>query len=208
MDILPTPTPEQLEQMRNIEILPEQERQSLVRDLEAQIRTHEGALVWCRFLASGLNRKAGGDPAASGPPDSTTEPRAPTRRTQGVPTTTAVPRGRTRTAPHLPPGLTREQVPRINLREGEDRTGRKRLILGVMLLTLDWLWSPREIADALKWSGLDPGITRDSALTSMRRMAVADPPRLVKRGIGRGARYELAPDLRPTEQAEDKPAAH
>ena len=57
--------------------------------------THEGALVWCRFLVGGLNRKAGGDPAAADPRDNTTTPTAPTERTQSVRAAKTPPKGRT-----------------------------------------------------------------------------------------------------------------
>jgi hypothetical protein len=67
-------------------------------------------------------------------------------------------------------------------------------------------WSPPEMAAELQRTGLDPTVRRDIALTFLRRMAEGDQPRLNKLGKGRGARYELAADLRPIEQA-DLPSA-
>jgi hypothetical protein len=104
-------------------------------------------------------------------------------------------------SPRLPAGITRADLPQFPLAAGEDPTGRKNLILGAMWVTRrDGMWRPGDMTAELQRSGLDPGVTRQDVLNSMRRMAARDPRRLQKVGDGRGARYAIPEHLVPIDQ--------
>ncbi len=189
------------EQMRRLAGMPAQELRRDASGLIARAEELEGEALWCRVQAAALNEAATVRSSVGNRSRGKAARRLPSQRSRASaskPPSTH----RTGADPRLPDGLTREQLPRFGLREGEDPTGRKQLILGVMWISGGSTWSPPEMAAELQRTGLDPTVRRDIALTFLRRMAEGDQPRLNKLGKGRGARYELAADLRPIEQTD------
>jgi hypothetical protein len=195
MNIFPELSADQRKQLAGMSA---QELRSNASDLTARAEEFEAEALWCRVQAAALNEAAAARTTAPRRVRANATRRAPAPRTRQS-SAPKPPEQSTNGPPRLSEGVTREQLPRFALREGEDPTGRKRLILGVMWMTRGSTWSPLEVAAELQRTGLDPGIRRDVALTFLRRMARGDPPRLSKLGKGRGTRYELAADLRPVE---------
>jgi hypothetical protein len=70
------------------------------------------------------------------------------------------------------------------------------MILGVLWITKGSLWSPRNLEDEASRVGIGT-FKRNMATTFLRRMAVSDPPLVIKLGEGRGTKYELAPGIAP-----------
>jgi predicted RNA-binding protein YlxR (DUF448 family) len=105
------------------------------------------------------------------------------------------------TSPRLPDGLTREQLPKFGLPRANDPTGQKEMILGALWITRGSPWSPRDLEDELERTGIVT-MKRHMATTFLRRLAVSDPPLVIKLGEGRGTQYEVAPGIHPIEQAD------
>lgn len=177
-----------------------QELRSGAGELLARADELEGEALWCRVQAAALSEAATVRSASRA--RAKTARRTPPRPERPPSSSKLVSPLANNVAPRLPDGVVREQLPRFPLREGEDPTGRKQLILGAMWVSGGSTWSPPEMATELQRTGLDPDIRRDIALTFLRRMAEGDQPRLSKLGKGRGARYELVSDLRPIEQTD------
>jgi hypothetical protein len=167
---------------------------------------NEGEARWLQIQARALREFAGDDTRRNG---ASAVKRTPDRRTERKPKRRSSGSATTGVAPRLPDGLTRKGLPKFAMRRGEDPTGQKELILGVMWLTKDLTWSPRELTDELERTGL---LTLKShmGITFLSRMAASDPPWVVKHGQGRDTRYQISPEVRPVEETSGaaSPAAH
>lgn len=174
------------------------------QELLAEADEHDSDALWYRAQATALREQAARKLSAEAG-QAETAGRTPPR--QGRNSKTRRPSvGRTASAsPRLRAGVTREQLPKFGLPRQKDPTGQQELILGVLWITKGSSWSPRELEDELSRTGL-AAMKRNMATTFLRRMAVAEPPLVVKLGEGRGTRYELAPDIHPIEQANNLPS--
>jgi hypothetical protein len=171
------------------------------KDLLAAAAEHEGEARWQQLQANALRELAN---------DGRRSETSITQRTSGR-------RSRRTTArkspgpqvaddaPRLPDGLTREDLPKFAIQRGEDPTGQKELMLGVMWITRDSRWSAPQIDAELKRTGLLV-LKSHMAITFLERMATSVPPWVIKSGRGRDTRFQIAPDVRPIEEAAN-PAA-
>lgn len=186
MPIFPTLSQEQLRELASMS----------PKDLLAAAEEREGEARWQQFQANALRELA--DDGRRG--ETTPTKRASGRRSRRATDRKSPAPGATGAAPRLPDGLTREDLPKFAMQRGEDPTGQKELMLGVMWITRDLRWSAPEIDAELKRTGL---LTLKShmAITFLSRMAASDPPWVVKHGQGRDTRYQISPDVRPVEGA-------
>ncbi len=186
MPIFPTLSQEQLRELASMS----------PKDLLAAADEREGEARWQQFQANAL-RELADDGHRS---ETTATKRASGRRSPPAKGRASPARGTTGAAPRLPDGLTREDLPRFAMPRRDDPTGQKEVMLGVMWITRDLRWSAPGIDAELKRTEILV-LKSHMAITFLERMAASDPPWVIKYGRGRDTRFQIAPHVRPIEEA-------
>jgi hypothetical protein len=186
MTIFPTLSQEQRTQLASMS----------PKDLLAAADEHEGEARWQQLQANAL-RELANDGRRS---ETAVTKRAPGPGARRTTSRKSPAGGATGDAHRLPDDLTREDLPKFAMPRREDPTGQKELMLGVMWITRDLRWSAPEIDAELKRTEILV-LKSHMAITFLDRMATSGPPWVIKHGQGRDTRFQIAPDVRPIEEA-------
>lgn len=166
------------------------------KDLLRAAEEHEGEARWQQLQAKAL-RELADDGRRS---ETTPTKRASGRRSRGAKGRASPARWSTGAVPRLPDGLTREDLPKFAIPRRQDPTGQKDVVLGVMWITRDLKWSAPGLDAELKRTEILV-LKSHMAITFLERMAASDPPWVIKYGEGRDTCFQIAPNVRPIEEA-------